>query len=67
VSVRAGAAVDAAELLARCGGRRPVFADALGYLMADLLPPEYRGDYATVPPELADARAAASSVGSEGR
>ena len=63
VSVRVGRSVDAAELLARSGGRRPGFADALGVLIADLLPPEYRGDYADAPPELAEARAAASSLG----
>ena len=44
-----------------------VFADALGFLMADLLPPEYRGDYAGAGAELAEARAAASSVAREGR
>jgi 1-acyl-sn-glycerol-3-phosphate acyltransferase len=67
VSVRVGPVVDAAELLARAGGRRPVFADALGFLIADLLPPEYRGDYASATPELGEARAAASSVAREGR
>jgi 1-acyl-sn-glycerol-3-phosphate acyltransferase len=67
VGARVGPAVDAAELLERVGGRRPVFADALGFLIADLLPPEYRGDYATAPPELAEARAAASSVTGERR
>lgn len=66
-SARVGPAVDAAALLAGAGGKRPVFADALGFLIADLLPPEYRGDYADVTPGLADARAAAWSVAAKGR
>jgi len=61
VHVRVGHAIDAAELFARAGGKRPVVADALGFLIADLLPPEYRGEYATTAPGLEAARAAASS------
>ena len=60
VHARAGRPVDAAELFARAAGRRPVFADALGFLIADLLPPEYRGEYGAVSPALAAAREAAS-------
>jgi len=52
--------IDAAELFARAGGKRPVVADALGYLIADLLPPAYRGEYASDETAPA-ARAAASS------
>ena len=62
VQARAGRPVDAAELFARAKGRRPVFADALGFLIADLLPPEYRGEYGAVPAALEAARAAASST-----
>ncbi|MGH9884566.1 MAG: lysophospholipid acyltransferase family protein [bacterium] len=61
VRLRVGRAIDAAELFSRAGGKRPVVADALGFLIADLLPPEYRGDYASVTPGLQLARAAASS------
>jgi 1-acyl-sn-glycerol-3-phosphate acyltransferase len=61
VRVRVGRAIDAGELFARAGGKRPVVADALGFLIADLLPPEYRGDYARSEPGLEAARAAASS------
>jgi 1-acyl-sn-glycerol-3-phosphate acyltransferase len=43
---RVGRVIDASELFERAGGKRPVVADALGYLIADLLPPEYRGEYA---------------------
>ena len=60
VHARAGRAVDARELFERAGGKRPVVADVLGYLIADLLPPEYRGEYesaATAPA----ARSVASS------
>ena len=60
VRVRVGAVIDAAELFARAGGKRPVVADALGYLIADLLPPAYRGEYASDETAPA-ARAAASS------
>ena len=63
VLARAGRPVDAAELFARAAGRRPVFADALGFLIADLLPPEYRGDYGAVPAALEAAREAASGTG----
>ena len=62
VHARVGALIDAAELFARAGGKRPVVADALGFLIADLLPPEYRGEYAKRRhPRLEAARAAASS------
>lgn len=64
VSARAGGAVPAAELLARVEGKRPVFADALGFLIADLLPASYRGVYGEVTPALSSARAAASTFSS---
>ncbi len=47
VHARVGRVIDAGELFERAGGKRPVVADALGYLIADLLPPEYRGEYAS--------------------
>jgi len=53
--------VDAAELAARAGGRRPVIADALGYLIAELLPARYRGEYASVPAGFEPAHAAAAA------
>ncbi|HTO71814.1 MAG TPA: 1-acyl-sn-glycerol-3-phosphate acyltransferase [Myxococcota bacterium] len=63
VRARVGAPVSAAELAARVGGRRPVIADALGYLIAALLPPEYRGVYGEVGPfEPAHAAAASFSA-----
>jgi 1-acyl-sn-glycerol-3-phosphate acyltransferase len=61
VSARAGRPVEAAKLFERADGRRPVIADALGFLIADLLPPAYRGTYRQVTPALAAARAAAAS------
>jgi hypothetical protein len=62
VRARVGRAIDASELFERAGGKRPVVADALGYLIADLLPTEYRGEYASEATAPA-ARAVASSFG----
>jgi hypothetical protein len=59
VHVRVGRPLDAAQLFERGGRRRSLLADALGYLIADLLPPEHRGCYAEAEGELADARAVA--------
>ena len=61
VHARAGRPIAAAELSERAGGRRPVIADALGFLIADLLPPSYRGTYGEVTPALESARAAAAA------
>jgi len=61
VHCRVGRPIEAALLAERAGGRRPVVADALGYLIADLLPESYRGEYGAVPPDRVAARAAASS------
>ncbi len=47
VHARVGRAIDAGDLFECAGGKRPVVADALGFLIADLLPPEYRGEYAS--------------------
>jgi 1-acyl-sn-glycerol-3-phosphate acyltransferase len=47
VHARVGRVIDAAALFERANGKRPVVADALGYLIADRLPPEYRGEYAS--------------------
>ena len=66
VSARIGPPLAAAELSARAGGKRPVIADALGFLIADLLPPSYRGVYGEVSPGLASAREAALTFASQG-
>jgi len=63
-SARSGRPIEAAKLFARAGDRRPVIADALGFLIADLLPPAYRGTYGEVTPALDSARAAAASLSS---
>ena len=60
VHVRVGRALDASLLFERGGRRRSLLADALGYLIADLLPPEHRGCYAAAEGDLADARALAN-------
>ena len=62
VNVRLGGPVDAAQLRRKCP-RRAVFAQAIGFLIAELLPPGYRGHYATVSERLEPARAAATAVG----
>jgi hypothetical protein len=62
VHVRTGSAFDAAALFERLGRRRSVLADALGFLIADLLPPAHRGCYASADADLADARAFADSL-----
>jgi len=64
VHARVGRPVDAAELAVRAGGRRPVVADALGYLIARLLPARYRGVYGSVPPGFEPAQAAAKAFSS---
>jgi 1-acyl-sn-glycerol-3-phosphate acyltransferase len=58
---RVGRVIDAGKLFERAGGKRPLVADALGYLIADLLPPEYRGEYASAATNPA-ARDVASSL-----
>jgi len=60
VHVRVGRVISADTLFERAGGKRPVVADALGYLIADLLPAAYRGEYASEATAPA-ARAVASS------
>jgi 1-acyl-sn-glycerol-3-phosphate acyltransferase len=47
VHARVGRVIDSSLLFERASGKRPVVADALGYLIADLLPVEYRGEYAS--------------------
>ena len=59
VHVRVGRALDSELLFERGGRRRSLLADALGYLIADLLPPEHRGCYAATEGDLAPARALA--------
>ena len=61
VRARFGRAVDAAVLREHCS-RRAVVADAVGFLIADLLPPEYRGVYAEPSPRQQRARDAATAV-----
>jgi len=62
VHVRTGRPLDAAVLFQQLGRRRSALADALGFRIADLLPPENRGCYATADADLADARAVADSL-----
>jgi 1-acyl-sn-glycerol-3-phosphate acyltransferase len=63
VSLRVGAPRSAAELVERAGGSRRLAMDVIGFWIADLLPPEYRGSYG-VPSsdELCEARALATEL-----
>ena len=62
VTVRLGRPVEAAALRELCA-RRAMLAQAIGFLIADLLPPSYRGHYSSVGETLAPARAVATAVG----
>ncbi len=62
VRARLGTPVEAASLLERPKTSRQLIGDVIGYLIADLLPAEYRGVYAQVPAELEPARRVANSV-----
>jgi 1-acyl-sn-glycerol-3-phosphate acyltransferase len=62
VRVQVGAPIDAADLRARCGRRRPLAMDAIGLRIAALLPPEYRGVYDGSDAALAEARAIADAL-----
>ncbi len=45
VTARMGTPVDGSQLLQRCEGKRALAMDAVGFLIADLLPESYRGIY----------------------
>lgn len=62
VTVRLGRPVEASALRELCP-RRAILAQAIGFLIADLLPPGYRGHYGRLDETLAAARAAATAVG----
>ncbi|MCP4003344.1 MAG: 1-acyl-sn-glycerol-3-phosphate acyltransferase [bacterium] len=62
VRARMGEALDPVALFRAAGGKRNVVGDALGFLIADLLPEAYRGVYSGVTAELERARDVASGV-----
>lgn len=47
IEVRIGAPIDADGLRARSGGNRQIMMDTIGLAIAALLPPKYRGAYAS--------------------
>jgi 1-acyl-sn-glycerol-3-phosphate acyltransferase len=51
IEVRVGPAIDADALHAQCGGSRQRVMDTIGLAIAAVLPPKYRGAYATDPSE----------------
>jgi 1-acyl-sn-glycerol-3-phosphate acyltransferase len=63
VRVRIGTPLEARRLLDRCRGHRPLIANVIGFLIADLLPGPYRGVYAKGEGELEPAREIASELG----
>jgi 1-acyl-sn-glycerol-3-phosphate acyltransferase len=62
VHARIGASFDYAELAERCGRRRSLISDCVGFLIADLLPPAYRGVYGAAEPGRELARKIASDL-----
>jgi 1-acyl-sn-glycerol-3-phosphate acyltransferase len=56
IEVRVGRAISADALRKRAGGSRRIMMDAIGLLIAALLPAAYRGVYADAAPGLDDAR-----------
>jgi 1-acyl-sn-glycerol-3-phosphate acyltransferase len=56
VHVRMGAPVDSRVLFEHSERKRVVIADAIGFLIADLLPEPYRGHYGSVSDNLEEAR-----------
>ncbi len=61
---RLGKPIEASELIERSGRKRGVAADAIGFLVADLLPESYRGAYERASEELEPARRLADSLSS---
>jgi 1-acyl-sn-glycerol-3-phosphate acyltransferase len=61
VQVRVGSAFPLEELLARCSRKRALLVDVVGFLIADLLPPAYRGVYG----EVDDGREVARKIASD--
>lgn len=62
VIARIGAPVEARDLLERCDGSRALAMDAIGFLIAELLPPSHRDVYDSSNKELARAREIASAL-----
>lgn len=62
VRIRLGRPILIGEFLEVCGRNRQSTADVIGYMIADLLPPAYRGIYGASTPELDKARAIAKTL-----
>ena len=62
VRARIAEPIDAKLLFERCSRRRALAMDSVGFLIADVLPPEYRGVYAGGDPELESAREIARAL-----
>jgi 1-acyl-sn-glycerol-3-phosphate acyltransferase len=62
VGVKLGAPIAAATVFERCGKKRQLVVDTLSFLIADVLPSEYRGVYDGNDGELVAARAIATEL-----
>ena len=62
VQARLGRPIPIRDLLDACGRRRQRVADVIGFLIADLLPSDYRGVYRETSDELREARAIAQAL-----
>jgi hypothetical protein len=62
IVARVGRPIESAVLLDAAQGDRRLLMDAVGFMIAQLLPPEYRGEYADDAPDLAAARDLIRSV-----
>jgi 1-acyl-sn-glycerol-3-phosphate acyltransferase len=63
VEARVGTAIRIEELFDRCEGRRPLAIDTIGFRIAELLPPDYRGSYGESQGELYRAHEIALELG----
>lgn len=66
VCARIGRPIESRLLLERCRNRRALCMDAVGFAIAGLLPPPYRGAYAGGDPALEPARQIADSLAAAG-
>jgi hypothetical protein len=62
VQARIGRGLPIRELMARCGRRRALLCDVVGFAIADLLPEDYRGVYGSVEPGREKARQIADAL-----
>ncbi len=62
VRVRFGTPIEGTRMVELCRGKRQLVADVAGHLIADCVPPSYRGVYGETSDELAEAREIARTL-----